>query len=388
MMALRLAIRGNLNFSCLITRPVVFRMNQLNRFKHFDNRESPISKQKKQEGSILRTMANGIAIGVAIGIGYYYFTDFEKKLPGSIVNTPTTVSKIQKLPEIKITREVHYHNEEKADFILFQYPTCPFCCKVRAFLDYFKISYNIVEVDPMLKQQISWSSYKKVPILLVKLGDGYIPLTDSTMIISAMTTYLKDPSVNIQDIANYYPSVSFVDTDGKRKSEIMNKYFIMNHEESIKDKQLKFDDERKWRKWSDEVLVHSLSPNAYRSLPEAIDSFKWFSVVGQWEKNFPLWETILMIYGGAFMMWIISKKLKKKYKLKDDVRQSLYDDCNIWMNEVKKKGETFMGGKKPNLADLAVYGILSSIEGCMAFEDACKKTDINIWYSNMKAAIN
>lgn len=93
----------------------------------------------------------------------------------------------------------------------------------------------------MLKQQIRWSPYKKVPILLVKAVDGYIPLTDSTMIISAMTTYLKDQSINIQDIANYYPSVSFVDTDGKRKTEIMNKYFIMNHEESIKDKQMKFE---------------------------------------------------------------------------------------------------------------------------------------------------
>lgn len=73
-----------------------------------------------------------------------------------------------------------------------------------------------------------------------------------------------------------------------------------------------FSNERKWRKWSDEVLVHALSPNAYRSLSEAIDSFKWFSIAGEWEKNFPFWETSLMIYGGAFMMWLISKKLKKK----------------------------------------------------------------------------
>lgn len=101
--------------------------------------------------------------------------------------------------------------------------------------------YDIVEVDPILKQQISWSNYKKVPILLVKSDIGYQPLTDSTMIVSAMATYLKDKTVDIQDIAKFYPSVSYVDVDGKRKSDIMNKYFIMNEDESNKTKRLYFE---------------------------------------------------------------------------------------------------------------------------------------------------
>jgi len=101
-----------------------------------------------------------------------------------------------------------------------------------------KVPYDIIEVDPMIKQQISWSDYKKVPILLVKSNNGYQPLTDSTMIISAMATYLKNISVNIEDVANFYPSVSYIDTDGKRKSDIMNKYFIMNEDESEKSKRL------------------------------------------------------------------------------------------------------------------------------------------------------
>lgn len=57
--------------------------------------------------------------------------------------------------------------------VLFQYPTCPFCCKVRAFLDYYGLSYDVVEVDPVLRQQIRWSDYRKVPILLVKVDEGY-----------------------------------------------------------------------------------------------------------------------------------------------------------------------------------------------------------------------
>lgn len=136
---------------------------------------------------------------------------------------------------------MRHNSDDKADLILFQYPTCPFCCKVRAFLDYNQVPYDIVEVDPMLKQQISWSEYKKVPILLVKTNNGYQPLTDSTMIVSAMATYLKDKSVNIEEIANFYPSVSYVDEDGKRKTDIMNKYFVMNEDESVKSKQLHFE---------------------------------------------------------------------------------------------------------------------------------------------------
>lgn len=47
-----------------------------------------------------------------------------------------------------------------------------------------------------------------------------------------------------------------------------------------------------------------------------------------------------------------------------------------------------MGGKTPNLADLAVYGVLNSIEGCTAFEDMLSNTNIKPWYMAMKNAVN
>lgn len=46
---------------------------------------------------------------------------------------------------------------------LYQYQTCPYCCKVRAFLDYYGFSYEVVEVNPVTKSQIKFSKdYKKV----------------------------------------------------------------------------------------------------------------------------------------------------------------------------------------------------------------------------------
>ena len=40
-----------------------------------------------------------------------------------------------------------------------------------------------------------------------------------------------------------------------------------------------------------------------------------------------------------------------RYKLKDDVRESLYEDANSWVKAVGKKRK-FLGGDAPNLADL------------------------------------
>lgn len=126
----------------------------------------------------------------------------------------------------------------------------------------------------------------------------------------------------------------------------------------------------------------------YRTKEEALQAFNWFSDVGEWETNFPPWERNLIIYVGATAMWLIGKRLKKKYNLKDDVRESLYDECNYWVKAVNAKGTTFMGGHQPNLADLAVFGVLSSIEGCTAFKDLMEKSRINNWYSSMKEAVN
>jgi microsomal prostaglandin-E synthase 2 len=87
-------------------------------------------------------------------------------------------------------------------------------------------------------------------------------------------------------------------------------------------------------------------------------------------------------------MWLIGKKLKKKHRLKDDVRQSLYDETNNWLRAIRVRGTTFMGGNKPDLSDLAMYGILKSIEGCDAFQDLLNHTKIGVWYNAMKEQVD
>nr|KAG5705774.1 hypothetical protein BaRGS_027433 [Batillaria attramentaria] len=77
---------------------------------------------------------------------------------------------------------------------------------------------------------------------------------------------------------------------------------------------------------------------------------------------------------------------KTWYNLKDDVRESLYEACSDWVKAVGKK-RMFMGGDQPNLADLSVYGVLNSIEGCQAFQDARNNTNIDVWYKRMQTAV-
>jgi len=59
---------------------------------------------------------------------------------------------------------------------LYQYQSCPFCCKVRAYLDYHGFSYDVVEVNSVMQSEIRWSKYKKVPIILCNDGDPQVPL--------------------------------------------------------------------------------------------------------------------------------------------------------------------------------------------------------------------
>lgn len=73
-----------------------------------------------------------------------------------------------------------------------------------------------------------------------------------------------------------------------------------------------FREEREWRQWADKVLVHTLSPNVYRTARESLETFKWFEEAGGWRQKFPDWECVLMVYVGAAAMWLIAKRLKAR----------------------------------------------------------------------------
>jgi len=293
-----------------------------------------------------------------------------------------------------ITRKVEgveWAKQAGLKLTLYQYQSCPFCSKLRAFLDAYGFAYDVIEVNSVKQTQLKWSKYRKVPILMVKQeGQKEIQLNDSTMIMSVLRSYLEDPSLSVNQLNEFYPAIESPKKGrfGKTLYEYPNKYFIMFGEKELtKDQQKAIKEERKWRRWVDDVLVHMLSPNVYRTPSESLQTFRSFDEVANWKDTFTTFERFIVIYLGASVMWVIGKRLKSKYDLKSDVRESLYDACNEWTKAVGKKRK-FMGGEQPNLADLNVYGVLSSIESCDAWQDALKNTNIGDWYTRMKIQVN
>lgn len=292
------------------------------------------------------------------------------------------------LKDIKISRMVKNDKDSSGLMLtLFQYQTCPFCCKVRALLDYRGYSYNIIEVNSIWRKEIKWSKYKKVPILVCErtTEDDYLQINDSSVIISVMESHIIDQSQKIEKLLSYFPVIESKNEKGKTVYDYPNKYFIMFGEEPAYGTPDYMKKERKWRAWVDDILVHTLSPNIYRTPSEALQAFNYFSQVGEWEKNFTIFDRLVVIYIGAAAMYFVGKILKKRYNLSDDVRSSLYEACKEWMKALES--QPFMGGEKPNLADLSAYGVLSSIEGCNAFRDLLEHTKIGSWYYQVKKAV-
>ena len=128
---------------------------------------------------------------------------------------------------------------------------------------------------------------------------------------------------------------------------------------------------------------------------------------------------------GATMMWSLSGRLRKKYKVEGDVRDALYkvcvherrggtcllsalllphslaharthahppppplpppQDANEWVDALGPR--RFMGGDAPNLADLAVFGVCRSVVGTDTFNDLMMHTRIGGWYERMFDAV-
>lgn len=339
--------------------------------------------------SSLRLAFQGVVVGALVGTGWSGYNYFKGDATDHMIHEKKGPTFLERLPDVKVTRKVVNPSDDSGlELVLFQFQTCPFCCKVRSFLDYSGLSYSVVEVDAVLRQGIKWSDTKKVPIMLARTKSGrYVQLTDSSMIVSVLSSYLRDKNQDIGELARYYPSISYVNDAGKKTSDIMNKYFLMLQEAKRHESNDVQDEERKWRTWADDHLVHLISPNVYRTKDEALETFEWFSDVGEWSVHFPKWERDLMVYVGALAMWAISKRLKKRHQLSDDVRSHIYDACDKWIAAVEKKKTPFLGGKSPNLADLAVFGVLNSMEGCQAFKDCLENTRIRSWFYSVRKEV-
>ncbi|XP_063066312.1 prostaglandin E synthase 2-like [Engraulis encrasicolus] len=292
---------------------------------------------------------------------------------------------------LKLSIQQHFAEEELIHTLrttprltLYQYRTCAQCSKLRAFLDYYGLQYDTVEVNPIMRQEIKFSSSSKVPVLVIE-GEESLELNDASVIMSALKTCMIDKSKTIYEVITYYPQLTSRNILGIESSEFTNRHWVMLNEIAIElhypDKAARRDEVR-WRHWADDWLLCLLAPNVYRTPSEALAAYE--RIVN--EGNYGSVEGVVLKYVGAFTMYFFSKLLKVWYRMENDVRQDLYNAAEEWMAAIGKKRK-FLGGERPNLADISVYGVLGSIEGLQAFDDVMTHTRIRKWYRAMQKVI-
>jgi len=235
-------------------------------------------------------------------------------------------------------------------YTLYQYTVCPFCCKTKAVLDYYKVPYRTVEVNPLTKKELKWSDYKKVPVLVMD-GEQY-----------------NDSSVIAEELQARF--------EGERKATWFSKLMDPQAEERERA------EEAKWRKWVDEWFVRVITTNIYRSWGESVQTFDYIT---EHALNFGPVERASSRYVGAVGMYFIAKKMKKKYNIEGDDRTHLYAAVDEFIAAIGDK--KFMGGEKPQLSDLYVFGVMRAVQGTETFKDVMANTSMQNWFVGMTEAV-
>jgi microsomal prostaglandin-E synthase 2 len=136
-------------------------------------------------------------------------------------------------------------------------------------------------------------------------------------------------------------------------------------------------EEDTWLKWADDTLVRALPPLIYRNLSDAIKAFDYITREGK----FSWLQQRTIKYSGAFVMTLVAKKSAKSQGITNPERH-LEACLNEWSRAVGDG--PYFGGQKPNGADLAVYGILKSIEGMPAFSILENNSGVYEWYQRVE----
>jgi glutaredoxin len=189
----------------------------------------PSSRPRRRYRYYLLSIAAGALIGAAYTLRQSQ--KYEGLMPEYVTNSELLERKAMEARPLPppVTKHVTFDSPSREKFpfklTLYQYVTCPFCCKVRAYLNYNRIPYDIVEVNSVMRSETKWSIYKKVPILVIE--NEQIQLNDSSVIISAIESYLRMPTKTFQNISKLYQSIIEKDEKGKLSFNYPNKYFLV-----------------------------------------------------------------------------------------------------------------------------------------------------------------
>jgi len=226
--------------------------------------------------------------------------------------------------------------------ILYQYAACPFCWKVKVLLALKKVDHEVVEVNPLSSKEIEFSKdWDSVPIYIDSHGKQ---VNDSTPIMRHIDAEFTEKPVFEKESAR----VEF---------------------------------ERHWLKWSEEY-VGAIPPVIYGSFPEALRAFDYLTKVSKFSAGLKgKLSARAMKYSGALAMTLVAKKMKKKKGITDP-KAYLAKHVEQWAQALGDKD--FLGDKKPNAADAAVYGISMSVANLPAREILVAEPKFAAWIQRME----
>ncbi len=238
-----------------------------------------------------------------------------------------------------------YPNNE---ITLYQYKICPFCNKVKAYLDYRGISYNTVEVNPITKSQIKTlkgedgTEFKKVPVAII---NGTV--------------------INESDDIIKYINNQGNESDSKRVIEFTK-------------------DTEKWMEWSEKKLAVMLYPNITRNFNESWEAFEYCGDVDEWDSI----SRISNRYLGPVAMYFANGKIKKKYNIMDE-RTELLEVVDTWLSALTSTNGDFLQGKVISMSDIVVYGVLKAINGLPAFKFVMQERPLlEVWYNQVDEEVH
>lgn len=261
-----------------------------------------------------RVLSRSIAITAVSGLGY------NLKFQAQCSSTQSTAATNTSIPTI------------------YQYAICPFCHRVKAYLDYLKVSYEVVEVNPLTKGELKFSeNYKKVPIAVIDQQT----IADSGKIIDY---------INL----NLVPST---------------------------DKSFLTEDSEEWMEWSEKKLAIMLYPNITRSFEESWECFEYANKVESW----PIYHRYLVRSVGPVGMLFANGKIKKKYGIVDE-RAELKKVLLTWTDALGEK--KFLHGEHVTFPDVMVFGVLRAVKDFATFREIMQDNQkLKTWYDNVEKVI-
>jgi microsomal prostaglandin-E synthase 2 len=305
--------------------------------------------------SPVSTLNGGLVLGATLafaGVSIPIVCESESNIPPVVTELPGDID----LSKCQVT--------------VYQFESCPFCRKARAVLDLARVPYNVVEVNPLTKSETKSfaSDYKKVPIVIVDDGKRSFQIRDSKIIIKSI---LKAGKVPIGDSSRTgLPDSASLNAETVLDTKV---YEGMTIEDA-------------WIKWVESYLLQLVVVNIYGTLDESRETFDYLLThrdFGWFMRSASYW------LGSIVMHQVARSRLKKFTDIQGKHKQVFFDACADLGRKAGTAGG-FIGGTKPNAADLNAYGVIRSLEGTRTLRDAIAGgagEEFKVWYERMNKTV-